>query len=59
MEISARSVCPYCGQAIEVVVDTSESSPTFTTDCEVCCRPIEVRAECRPGRILNLDTQGA
>jgi hypothetical protein len=59
MEISARTVGPYCGQAIEVVVDTCEASPTFTTDCEVCCRPIEGRAQCRPGRIRNLDTQSA
>lgn len=29
----------------------------FTTDCEVCCRPIEVVAECEPGEILSLDVQ--
>jgi hypothetical protein len=57
MEISARIQCPYCGQSFEVVVDTSEASPTFTTDCEVCCRPIQVSATCRPGRILHLDTE--
>jgi hypothetical protein len=38
-----------------VVVDTSVASQWFTTDCEVCCRPIEVHAECKPGEITNLE----
>lgn len=48
--------CPFCGQTFEVVVDTSLARQRFTTDCEVCCRPFEVRAECRLGEILNLET---
>jgi transcription elongation factor Elf1 len=47
--------CPFCGQTFEVVVDTSVASQRFTTDCEVCCRPIEVHAKCKPGEILNLE----
>ena len=46
--------CPFCGQCIELEVDTSVGSQQFTTDCEVCCRPFEVLAECRPGEILSL-----
>lgn len=57
MEMTANILCPYCGQRIEVVVDTTEPSPNFTTDCEVCCRPIEVFAECEPGKILSLDAE--
>jgi hypothetical protein len=55
MEVSGRIQCPFCGQAFELVVDTSVSSQRFTTDCEVCCRPFEVMAECEPGEILSLD----
>ena len=47
--------CPFCGETFEVVVDTSVASQWFTTDCEVCCRPIEVHAECKPGEITNLE----
>jgi transcription elongation factor Elf1 len=48
-------VCPFCGQASEVAIDTSVPSQRFTTDCEVCCRPFEVTAECEPGDVLSVD----
>jgi transposase-like protein len=57
MEISEMIQCPYCGQAMELVVDTSVARQRFTTDCEVCCRPFEVFAECEPGEIIGLDVQ--
>src|ERR1051325_9815654 len=47
--------CPFCGQSFELAVDTSVASQRFTTDCEVCCRPFEVVAECEAGEILSLD----
>ena len=47
--------CPFCGQTCEVVIDTSVASQRFTTDCEVCCRPIEIHVECKQGEILNLE----
>jgi hypothetical protein len=35
--------CPYCGEPIELVVDTSLAEQSYVEDCEVCCRPIVVR----------------
>ena len=55
MEVSEKIQCPFCGQAFDLVVDTSVANQRFTMDCEVCCRPIEVHAECKPGEILNLE----
>jgi hypothetical protein len=55
VEDSESIQCPFCGQAFEVVVDTSVPQQRFTTDCEVCCRPFEVIAECEPGEIFSLD----
>lgn len=55
MEVFEEVQCPYCGQSFEIVVDTSVATQRFTTDCEVCCRPFEVTAECEPGEILSLD----
>ncbi len=57
MEVTETIQCPFCGQRFEIVVDTSMGANRFTTDCEVCCRPIEVVAECEPGEILSLDVQ--
>lgn len=52
MEEFADIQCPFCGQTFAVAIDTSMASQRFTTDCEVCCRPFEVVAECEPGEIL-------
>jgi len=42
LETCAAS-CPYCGEPIELVVDTSVTEQSYVEDCEVCCRPIVVR----------------
>ena len=55
MEEFTTIQCPFCGQSCEVVIDTSISQQRFTTDCEVCCRPIEIMADCSGGKIINID----
>lgn len=35
--------CPYCGELIEMQVDSSAGDQGYIEDCSVCCRPIEVR----------------
>lgn len=37
--------CPYCGESIEVMVDTSVPHQEYIEDCQVCCRPITLRVE--------------
>ena len=32
--------CPYCGERVEVLVDTSVEYQEYVEDCSVCCRPI-------------------
>ena len=58
MQVNESIQCPYCGQSFELVIDTSVESQRFTSDCEICCRPFEVVAECEPGEVLSLDVQG-
>lgn len=55
VEVSASIHCPFCGQRFDLVIDTSEASQQFSTDCEICCRPFEVAVECEPGEILSVD----
>ncbi|HAV62298.1 MAG TPA: CPXCG motif-containing cysteine-rich protein [Verrucomicrobiales bacterium] len=57
MEVTESITCPWCGQAFELAIDTSAGAQQFTTDCEVCCRPMTINAECEPGEILSLDVQ--
>ena len=35
--------CPYCGESIDVLVDTSVVPQEYIEDCQVCCRPITIR----------------
>jgi hypothetical protein len=58
MEIFETIQCPFCGQSFEIAVDTSIARQRFTTDCEICCRPMEISAECEAGEILNLEISG-
>ena len=58
MEVSETIQCPYCGESFDLVVDTSTPAQRFTTDCEVCCRPFEVVAECELGQVLSLEVLG-
>jgi len=57
MEVSVSVQCPFCGESFEVQVDTSVAEQRFTTDCEVCCRPFEIVAECEPGEVLNVEVR--
>jgi transcription elongation factor Elf1 len=58
MEVFANVTCPFCGQSFDLAVDVSVGSQCFTTDCEVCCRPFEVRVECDDGEITSVDVAG-
>ena len=55
METSVPIQCPFCGQKFDLVIDTSIAVQRFTTDCEICCRPFEVFAECEAGEVTSVD----
>lgn len=35
-----RVDCPYCGESIDVLIDTQDAGQQYIEDCQVCCRPI-------------------
>jgi hypothetical protein len=52
---TAESVqCPFCGQTFELEIDVSVREQAFVTDCEICCRPLEVRVVCEDGAVAHL-----
>jgi hypothetical protein len=40
-----RIDCPYCGEAIEILLDASLASQNYIEDCQVCCRPITLQVD--------------
>ena len=40
-ELSEQRVdCPYCGETLNVLIDSSELGQQYIEDCQVCCKPI-------------------
>jgi hypothetical protein len=56
MELTSEAeiVCPHCGEAFALMIDTSQGDQDFIEDCTVCCRPIQLHVRCRPGEIEEI-----
>jgi hypothetical protein len=40
-QITETSIgCPYCGEVIDVLIDSTDLGQQYIEDCQVCCRPI-------------------
>jgi hypothetical protein len=35
--------CPYCGEDIDLLIDQSILQQSYIEDCQVCCRPINLK----------------
>ena len=51
--------CPYCGEKITILVDTSVEEQEYTEDCSVCCRPIEFSVHCESGEVQEVEAKQA
>jgi len=42
-QLSEKKItCPYCGQNITVLIDSTDLDQTYIEDCQVCCQPINI-----------------
>jgi hypothetical protein len=40
-QLTKKSIsCPYCGEAIRILIDSADLDQQYIEDCQVCCRPI-------------------
>lgn len=46
--------CPYCGESMTILLDTSAGAQSYVEDCPVCCRPMNVSFTCVDGRLEDL-----
>lgn len=49
-----RTHCPYCGVALDVLLDPSDVDESYIEDCQVCCKPITFRVSEREDGRLTL-----
>jgi hypothetical protein len=51
-------ICPYCGEAIVILIDSSSGSQEYYEDCSVCCSPILFSLVVNPeGNIASIDVK--
>ncbi|MEQ8231916.1 MAG: CPXCG motif-containing cysteine-rich protein [Gammaproteobacteria bacterium] len=52
--------CPYCGESISVLIDTSIAEPQcYVEDCEVCCQPMTLACVVDDDGTVRLDARRA
>ena len=44
--IEQRIHCPFCGEPVYVLLDTSAGGQSYIEDCQVCCRPMQISYTC-------------
>jgi len=49
--------CPYCWENISILLDPSAADQQFVEDCEVCCNPIEIRANFQQMNLISFDVR--
>jgi len=45
--------CPFCGEQISMLLDGSVGGQSYIEDCEVCCRPIDIRYRIEEGIVVE------
>lgn len=51
--------CPFCMEEISMVVEVFSGNQSYIEDCEVCCRPIEIKYTCDEGVISHFESARA
>lgn len=55
-ELESKEVnCPNCGEPIELLIDCSILHQEYIEDCQVCCRPINIRISIDDNDEINVD----
>jgi hypothetical protein len=57
LEDTTTISCPYCNSDTLVILDGMDGELDLVSDCENCCRPINVKATVERGRVVGLETE--
>lgn len=59
LETEAEVMCPHCGVTLSIGLDPGGGKvQEYVEDCEVCCRPYQVRVLYRAGGTADVELQG-
>jgi len=57
--METQLACPACGEPTAVSVDEQHVRQTSMQDCDVCCRPVQIRAQMKDDGEVDLDCERA
>lgn len=40
--IERRIRCPFCAEAMSILVDLSAGDQSYIEDCQICCQPMQI-----------------
>jgi transcription elongation factor Elf1 len=40
--IERRIRCPFCAEAMSILIDVSAGDQSYIEDCQVCCQPMQI-----------------
>jgi hypothetical protein len=47
--------CPFCGEAITVLIDPTDETQDYIEDCQVCCKPIHFTVRSSDGEVVSVE----
>jgi transcription elongation factor Elf1 len=60
MSIAEQRIrCPFCAEAMTVLLDLSAGNQSYIEDCQVCCQPMQISFESGEERPSNLQVDCA
>lgn len=57
MDETSTIACPYCNSETLVILDGVDGDIDLVSDCENCCRPINVRATVENGVVVSIQVE--
>jgi len=55
LEDTTTISCPYCNSDTLVILDGMDGELDLVSDCENCCRPINVKAVVEGGQVVSIE----
>jgi hypothetical protein len=49
--------CPFCNSDTLVILDGMDGELDLVSDCENCCRPINVKAVVEGGEVVGIEAE--
>lgn len=51
--------CPYCDEAMRILLDLSAGDQSYVEDCQVCCQPMLLSYQCDEHALTDLQVERA